>query len=424
MLCFLCPVIYTIEFQKRGLPHAHIVLFLHPDDKLSMADDIDRIISAELPDPSTDPELFAVVRDRMMHGPCGAANRNSPCMEAGKCNKHFPKRYVSATHFDTEGFPYYRRRDDGIQVKKNGVYLDNRYVVPYNRDLLLRYKAHINVEACNQSRSIKYLFKYISKGPDRITAAVCRPRDTDEGVDEIKRFYDCRYISPCEAVWRLFKFDIHYRTPSVERLTFHLLNQQSIMFQDDDHLDSVMNTSGHRGSMFLEWMKSNAQNVEGRSLTYCEYPSKFVWNVSLRKWTLRKRGFSLGRIFNVSPGNGELYYLRLMLNEVRGATSYEDLRTLDGVTYPTFKDACYSLGLIDDEKEYIDGIIECSRWGSAHYLRSLFAMLLLTCTLTRPEYVWGQTWHLLADDILYNQRRRLRFDGIILRQIITYLISC
>ncbi|GKC41291.1 helicase-like protein [Tanacetum coccineum] len=41
--------IYTIEFQKRGLPHCHALIFLHEDDKIFSLDQIDYVISAELP---------------------------------------------------------------------------------------------------------------------------------------------------------------------------------------------------------------------------------------------------------------------------------------------------------------------------------------------------------------------------------------
>ncbi|PHT78408.1 hypothetical protein T459_16460 [Capsicum annuum] len=77
----------------------------------------------------------------------------------------------------------------------------------------MKYGAHINVEWCNQSKSIKYLFKYVNKGHDRATIAFSQSIH-DEGsqdVDEINMYYDCRYISPCEAAWRIFGFFIHYR---------------------------------------------------------------------------------------------------------------------------------------------------------------------------------------------------------------------
>ncbi|GKE59681.1 helicase, partial [Tanacetum coccineum] len=64
-------VVYVIEFQKRGLPHAHILLWLEEHAKCKTPSDIDDIISAELPSPTDDPEGFSAVSEFMLHGPCG-----------------------------------------------------------------------------------------------------------------------------------------------------------------------------------------------------------------------------------------------------------------------------------------------------------------------------------------------------------------
>ncbi|XP_059311353.1 uncharacterized protein LOC132062896 [Lycium ferocissimum] len=180
--------LYTIEFQKRGLPHAHILLFLHPTLKSPSIDHIDTIIAAEIPDMEVDPDGYNAVKNYMMHGPCGELNPQCPCMKQGKCTKHFPKKFNNQTTFDADGFPIYRRRNTGTQVKKNNALLDNRYVVPYNRNLIVKYDAHINVELCNYSRSVKYLFKYVNKG------SMMRSKD----------IWRHTY-----STWRIFAFDIH-----------------------------------------------------------------------------------------------------------------------------------------------------------------------------------------------------------------------
>ncbi|CAH9132818.1 unnamed protein product, partial [Cuscuta epithymum] len=230
---------YTIEFQKRGLPHGHILIFLHPSNKYPTADDIDRIISAEIPDQESEKELYNLVKTHMIHGPCGSANPSSPCMQDRKCNKYYPKQFQEFTTLDEDGYPIYRRRQNGREIEKSDIILDNRHVVPYNPKLLLKYQAHINMEWCNQNTSIKYLFKYINKGYDRITAVIVPTRDDEtpqnETIDEIKQYLDCRYVSPCEACWRIFSFPIHGRSPAVERLFFHLPNEQSVFFSDNDN---------------------------------------------------------------------------------------------------------------------------------------------------------------------------------------------
>ncbi|CAH1415538.1 unnamed protein product [Lactuca virosa] len=412
-------LVYTIEFQKRGLLHSHICLFMHSDCKLPTVDYIDPLISAEIPNIDEDRELYSLVKEFMIHGPCGAENFNCPCMVDGKCSKNFPKQFCNHTSVDPDGFPLYRRRNDGNFVEKSGVQLDNRNVVPYNKYLLKRYQAHINVEWCNQGSSIKYLFKYINKGPDRATFAMVQSNndsDKNDAVDEIKEYYDCRYISACEASWRIFKYDVHYRHLAVIRLPFHLPGQQQVVYEADDDIEDVLDRPLVASSMFISWMKCNEINKEARKLTYVEFPTKFVWKPKLQSWQPRIVGYSIGTIHSISPKLGEAYFLRILLNKVKGPKSFEEIRTVNGEICSSFKDACYNLGLLDDDKEYIEAIKEASLSGSSFYLRFLFATMLLSNSLSKPEIVWENTCEYLSDGILYTQQKRLKSpEQILLR---------
>ena len=158
-------LIYVVEWQKRGPPHAHILAICDAATKPRTPDDFDQCVCAEIPDKEKFPQLHEIIARTMIHGPCGLANSDSPCMEDGHCTKKFPKDFVAQT-FEGDGYPHYRRRNDGRFIMKNGIPVDNRWVVPYNPYLSKKYNAHINVEICTSVKSCKYLYKYVYKGPD------------------------------------------------------------------------------------------------------------------------------------------------------------------------------------------------------------------------------------------------------------------
>nr|GEZ68444.1 hypothetical protein [Tanacetum cinerariifolium] len=232
-------------------------------------------------------------------------------------------------------------RNDGSTIKKSGTELYNGFVVPYNPGLLRRYQLHINVEWCNQLGSIKYLFKYINKGPDRVTAAV-----EDVEVDEIKEHYHYRYLSTCEAAWRIYIFDIHYRFPPIERLPFHLKGGQSAIFDATDSVDYALDNASVNETKFISWMETYKTDEEARKLLYHEFPTYYLWKQEERIWLKRQ------------------------------------------------KDACQARGLWEDDKEYIDGLLEAS-----------------LCGMSWLEIVYEKTWEMLFVDVLHVERAKHKNPG-------------
>ncbi len=133
--------IYVVEFQKHGLPHAHILIC-----KPHTVEDVDRMINAELPNSKTNKLAHKTVARCMMHGPCGVAFPNAPCMEEDKCKKQYPRKFQSETVKDVNGYPIYQLRNTGHTILVHGIELDNRWVVPHNVYLSTKYDAHISVE--------------------------------------------------------------------------------------------------------------------------------------------------------------------------------------------------------------------------------------------------------------------------------------
>lgn len=219
--------VHVVEFQKRGLPHVHMLIILDEQDKLHTLEDYDRIVRAEIPDKNEEPELYNAVIKWMIHKPCGRQNPNAPCMKGGTRKKKYPKPFAPTTLQGNDSYPIYRRRNTGrlVCLDSNGDQMvDNRWAVPYNAWLLRKYDCHINVEICSSITSVKYLYKYVYKGPDQVSFEVIPGRKHDE----IQKFVDARWVCAPEALWRIYKFALNMIYPSVERLQIHLPNKQQV----------------------------------------------------------------------------------------------------------------------------------------------------------------------------------------------------
>ncbi|XP_062116154.1 uncharacterized protein LOC133830234 [Humulus lupulus] len=150
---------------------------------------------------------------------------------------------------------------------------------------------------------------------------------------------------------------------------------------------------------------TNSQQLKDNHSIYLESTQR-------NTWTRRKNGLSIGRIYFVHPSTGERFYLRKLLNFVKESTSYESIRTINGVTYPNFKGACYALGLLDDYKEWIDCLTEAAIWATGKDLRHLFVMILIHCQVSDASQLWKSNYIALSEDITSSQRKRFRMNDL------------
>lgn len=390
---------YTVEFQKRGLPHAHILIILKGEDKIRESDKVNKLISAEIPDPIEEPDLFKIVTKFMVHGPCGVLNPNSPCMKTGECSKMFPKDFINYTTISNCTYPRYRRRT-GSSVIINDKPIDNRWIVPYNRFLLLKYNCHINVEICSSVKSIKYIIKYIHKGYDCATVELNGSNGRNlRNCDEITSYINSRYISACEASYRLFEFSLGKLSHSIIRLMIHNENYQPIHYIEGQEANAV-SKSETRFTTLTAWFQLNTYNHSANQYRYPDIPYHFVYNEKESKWEDRKRKKSniISRMYSVSPKDTEKYYLRIILLHKVNGRSFEDLRTVDGIVYDTFQNAAIAMNLVETDEEYRACMQEASETLMPKQIRVLFAYILLYNNVNNPKELWKEFKEKMMED--------------------------
>ena len=392
--------IYSIEWQKRGLPHSHTLLWLENPIR---PDQIDEVVCAELPDKDIDPELFEIVTSHMIHGPCGEIDRRSVCMKDNKCTKKYPRPLVHETQMGEDSYPTYRRRPGHFfekKVKGNIVEIDNKWVVPHNKFLLKTFNAHLNVEICSSVKSIKYVCKYITKGSDLAIFSLQDDKRPDP-FDEISTYEIGRYISSGEAVWRILGFPVHERSPSVEHLAVHLENGQRVYFNPNDQnlgerLDAPPQTT------LTAFFKLCSKDDFASTLFYAEVPQHYTWQKSRKVWQRRATNQkSLGRMYTVHPSNRECYFLRILLHHKRGPKSFDDLKTIEGEVCQTFQEACIRLGLLHDDSHWNAAMEEAAFQMVPKRIRELFAVILTAC---EPLLLWENHKESMAEDFVHRVR--------------------
>ena len=145
-------MIHSIEFQKRGLPHAHILCKF--ERECTDTNHIDSVVSAEMP---SDPEDHELIRKFMTHhhpSPDSACSQYCQRVRDGRriCRFGYPQPLQNNTTIDAEGRVHYRRRKPG-----------NEWVVSHCLLLIQKFRCHINFEVANPSHLFQYIFKYIHK---------------------------------------------------------------------------------------------------------------------------------------------------------------------------------------------------------------------------------------------------------------------
>ena len=382
---------YVIEFQKRGLPHAHCTFWMDPGSKVTTVDALDALIWAEIPDKKKYPRLYNIIKRSMIHGPCGPHHPTAACLKDGKCSKHYPKPFAETSILNPNGYSTYRRREDGNSFKtSSGFKITNQWVVPYNPYLTLKYNCHINLEICSGLEAIKYLYKYMYKGHD--SANIVQRKEADGTTtaqveyNEIDQWLNMRFISAMEATWRLLNFKMHELSHNIYRLNIHLPEQEPIVVQLP--LDPVQIEAERKKRTKLKaWFELNRTDPSARKYLYTEIGLHYVWNVKKRMWTPRKRGADkiIPRMHNVSPRTDQLYFLRLLLLHVRGCQSFKDICTYKGVVWDNFKEACIARDLLQDDTEWNNCMTQAVHYQMPAQLRSLFVCINVCQVVQEPH---------------------------------------
>ena len=420
-----CCVAYVVEFQKRGLPHAHIAIALKDEWKLKSGKEVDLMVSAEIPDPEKHPKLHKIITLNNIHVCKCQADDPTSCIVDGICKKGFPFPLRNDTILVDSAYPLYRRRNKHpTTIVKRGrmIRVNDGMIVPFNPALSLLLDCHCNIQACSQIFHFKYFFKYLTKNAEaqifypndpaktaQKKAAFINVKNSIHDDDEINRYKIGRFIGSSDALWSIMGFELYYLSQSVLSMPIDLPDSQTVYIRDNrlignydrTMLSAFFELNTQQGDMTLAFSPSK----KVKELLYQELPEHFVWNTGSKMWIARVRKSpygvcQIGRLHTPPTTQHEKWALWLLLRHIPGPKSYEDL--LHGA--PSFIAACGNRGLLINDSEYEVYMAEVVAVEMPCRCRQIFADLLCSVTVPNPWSLWERFANDLSQDFLYEKR--------------------
>ena len=252
--------------------------------------------------------------------------------------------------------------------------------------------------------------KPLPSGPDTTKYQVMS--DASNPVDKIEDFWNARYLSAGEAMWRILGFHITHKDPAVTALPIHLPNSRTrTQYARSDGSESHLSLLDRYFLRPDAFFPDGSSNRHFSTLTYQEYYTTFrlttfdprreglaayymeqANDVHSPRMHVVKRDMScthLTRIHHVRPSDGDVFYLRCILQK-EPASSFVHARTVNGTIHRTFQDAAQAKGLFSDVSEStltLTEAVECLY--TPRQLRLLFADLLINDCLEFPTQTWN-----------------------------------
>jgi hypothetical protein len=343
----------------------------------------------------------------MTHNANHLTRESSRCNRNGHCLYGFPHPLTQQTWIDDQGRVHYRRRSE-----------EDLWIVSHIPELIDELDCHIHCDAAYTTYVFCYLYKYLFKGPDHAFFSLLADSEDREPRNECQEYIRGRYLSAMEASWRILRFDISRKIPSVDSLIIHLPGQNIPQFAQ----------GGMAHGSTLSTLISYFNRPESPLFTdlkyadyykqYILYPYDGVSDISARDFLekpfngrihhiiRRRQSKKVIRIQTVPPSVGEAFYLRSLLLH-RSASSFEDLRTIHGHTFCTYHEAALSLGIFTASNEGFytmqEAVLTCQTPGQ---LRFLFSRLIL------EGYPATQLWDSFRQQISYDYSVRFNSEDL------------
>ena len=265
----------------------------------------------------------------------------------------------------------------------------------------MKYGSHINIEYCHTVTAVKYLFKYTYKGEDRIIV--------ENEYDEINKFSIQRYISSCQAAWRLFGFPLAAIYPSVLFQTVHLPGQQNVTYDPSSSKKVRKKLNTHGKTMLTCAFELWKRDEEARNYKYEELPRYYRWVAKKKEWRKRvnkQKSDQIGRMASLHPSSEDVFFMRLLLKNRKGPKSFEDLRTVDGIVHETYRAACIALELCKDDSHWVATLNEAVGVAMPRRIRDLFCCILREGHPTDPLKLYEHFREAMSEDFV-RQRKEI-----------------